>query len=143
VKEIKTKAFYYILYSILIFSTLLLTSYLDVKLKQLATESFSLFPWTIYRLLLFIPVGLLLGVPHLVKEKQKSGRWELNYLKLILIGIPALYFTLYFLFHFYLQFLRLPSHLGYLLTEVSTYKASGVIFGYILITSLYKKNKWS
>lgn len=118
---------------------LLFTSYIDVKLKQMATESFRLFPWTIYRLLLFIPMGLLLGLPYLLKEKQKGGRWRLNYLKMVFIGLPALYFTLYFIFHFYFQFLRLPSHLGYLLTEVSTYKTSGVILGFILITSVYKK----
>lgn len=137
--EIKTKVLYYSLYSILIFSTLLFSSYVDIKFKQIATESFSLFPWTFYRLLLFIPIGLLLGVPHLIKEKQKGGRWGFNYLKLIFIGLPALYFTLYFIFHFYFQFLRIPSHLGYLLTEVSTYKTAGVILGFILITSLYKK----
>ncbi|QOR67393.1 hypothetical protein IM538_04430 [Cytobacillus suaedae] len=141
--EIKTKVFHYILYSFLLFGVLLFTSYVDVKLKQIATESFSLFPWTIYRLLLFIPMGLLIGLPYLLKERQKEGRWGVNYLKLIFIGLPALYFTLYFIFHFYLQFLRLPSHLGYLLTEVSTYKTTGVIVGFILITSVYKKNKWS
>lgn len=40
-----------------------------------------------------IGIGFLLGLDHFFNERKKSGSWKINLPKIILMGIPSLYFA--------------------------------------------------
>ncbi len=55
------------------------------------------FQWTInpfiISIVFYISIGLLLGLEHVVQETNKMGSWRINIAKLVLLGIPSLYFS--------------------------------------------------
>jgi hypothetical protein len=88
-------------------------------------------------------IGVLLGLEHFIKEKKKDGKWSLNRPKLVLIGIPSLYFSAAILL-FYNSlisntFLAYP--IGVLFNNNGSHFLAvfNVVFGYTIITSFYKK----
>lgn len=97
-----------------------------------------------YYLLIIIPlffnvlIGLLLGLEHYLGELRKTGVWKANLPKLILVGLPSLYFSLTYVIGlidipFIQTKLLLFARLG---TEyVSAFQ---IILGFVLITSLQK-----
>lgn len=82
--------------------------------------------------------GICLGIEQLVSEFKKSGHWRLDWLRLLIFGLPALVFT--FLIYLYFGgaagFLP-PKIMVYLALPVST-AFGGLVLGYIFITSLRK-----
>lgn len=53
--------------------------------------------------LIFIVVGLLLGLERLIVETRKEGKWGINLPKIIFLGIPSLYFSIGTFIYFYCQ----------------------------------------
>ena len=45
-------------------------------------------------MMITICIGLLFGVNHFVQEMKKVGPWNINYIQLIILGIPILYVSL-------------------------------------------------
>ena len=90
-------------------------------------------------------IGLLLGLEHLIQEIKKEGTWVINIPKLILMGIPSLYFSLgIFLYGSRNQFVRevIAYPIGILLNNSTNFIfVLQLIFGYSIITSFYKKMK--
>jgi hypothetical protein len=87
-------------------------------------------------------IGILIGLHSYIIESKKLGTWKINFRKLIIIGLPSLYFSLNYIWilsgsKFLRDIIAYPLHLlnrfgfGY----VSLFQ---VIFGYLLITSIYK-----
>jgi hypothetical protein len=76
------------------------------------------------------------------REKRKEGRWKINVPKLILMGLPSLYFSLYvFIFYSHVPFVRntLIQPIEFFLRVNMTFMdIFQLLFGYIVITSLYK-----
>jgi hypothetical protein len=107
-----------------------------------------MFYYLVINLLLGICVGLFLGLEHLIREFRKEGMWEINKPKLILVGLPSLYFSLgniWFIsgHQFVKEIIAYPIY--YLLRYVSGYESLfQVIFGYVVITSFLKdKDKFN
>lgn len=44
------------------------------------------------RTIIYIIVGLLLGLESLLLQTRKEGKWRVNLPKVIFLGIPSLYF---------------------------------------------------
>lgn len=86
-------------------------------------------------------VGLLLGLEHLICELRKEGAWVVNLPKIVLMGIPSLYFSLATIIYFSnIPFLSSP--FGGLLARSAIFiNVFQVILGYTIITSFYKANK--
>ncbi len=87
-------------------------------------------------------IGLLLGSEHIIREIRKEGMWKINLPKLILVGIPSLYFGLIYIWIYigsqFSQNIKIyPGiHLmRYVLDSVPFFQ---VILGYVVITSFYK-----
>ncbi|WP_157911703.1 hypothetical protein [Alteribacter populi] len=86
--------------------------------------------------ILFFPIGILLGLPRLIKEFNKRGKWTINVEKLVFVGIPMLYLTLYFFLSVYIPVLTVSGS-QLLLGNDFTLIAS-LIFGYVVISSFKK-----
>ncbi|XRG80762.1 hypothetical protein V5E38_10860 [Rossellomorea sp. GAMAL-10_SWC] len=133
-------AFRYFLYSVGFFITIFIVLQLQRLLKQHAAETYNFIPMIIYAPLLYIIIGILLGLPTILKENSKSGRWAFKLEKLVFVGVPALYFALYPLIYAKARILMLPNYIGTVLLSSEIYLVAALIFGYILITVLEKKN---
>ena len=88
-----------------------------------------------------ISIGLFLGLRHYLQERQKSGRWYINYLQLFVLGIPTLYISLIelilridvpILYNLSLSITRVLDNTSFALFQV--------LYGYLLITSFSKKS---
>lgn len=88
-------------------------------------------------------IGFLIGLEYFFKEKRKKGRWKINLPRLVLMGLPSLYFSLYAcIFYFPVPFIRniLSQPIGFFISNNMTFIVIfQLIFGYIVITSLYKE----
>lgn len=86
-------------------------------------------------------IGITLGVEHLICEIRKEGNWNINLPKLVLMGVPSLYFSL--TIFIYYKIINLPSRPIFILLKGGNkfITISQLILGYIIITSFYKVNK--
>lgn len=93
-------------------------------------------------MLINVGIGLLLGLEHLISEIRKDGTLKVNLHKIILMGLPSLYFSLtYFLGYSNNRFVQ--NILAYPIIKLLTYYSSFVfvfqlILGYDVIRSFYK-----
>lgn len=102
--------------------------------------TFVVYPWLIFIIIYSIALGCILAMPNFTFQAQKKGKWYLNKKKLLTLGFPTLIFlisqTILFMpisnifseLFIYLNFTRN----GQIIT------ISGIILGYILITSFGK-----
>ncbi len=97
--------------------------------------------------LLGISLGLILGFEHLITEKRKTGIWRINYPKLLLVGLTALYFSISGLLIYgsnqtIMRILAYP--FAWLIRfGIAPTNIFQLILGYIIITSFYKYNEQS
>ncbi|MEG6522357.1 hypothetical protein [Desulfotomaculum sp. 1211_IL3151] len=86
-------------------------------------------------------VGAYLALPHLIKHIRQQGRWYYDWVKLLAVGLPALYIALFKAFYFFFHLTHwMPSRIQVLL--VNSYfsqTVAGLVFGYVLISSLEKR----
>lgn len=61
----------------------------------------SLFLFLLVKTILFIIVGVLIGLESLILEKRKEGKWKVNLPKVIFLGLPSLYFSIGTFIYFY------------------------------------------
>src|SRR5690606_209280 len=104
-------------------------------------NTFQMYPWIIYIILLNIPIGIYLGIPSFFNELKKQGRWRVNIGKLLFIGLPM---ALLAFFMYFPMFNQLPEFLVKLVANPNTmiyFRLGTIVTGYILITSLIKEEK--
>jgi hypothetical protein len=89
---------------------------------------------------LYIPVGVLLAFPYFIKNLKKRGVWKVDYKKILFFGIPAMYFTFYFTFHFYSPVSAIGAP-WFILSGIELYKLGGMILGYVIVSSFFKYDK--
>ncbi|MGF7056532.1 hypothetical protein [Brassicibacter mesophilus] len=137
----------YFIYSILIISIAFIGEFAFRSVRLNFSKTFRFNPYTYNFLAVFLygAIGVLLGLEYFLQQLKKKGRWKMNLPKLILIGVPALYFSLYSLlyyspFQFIGQIISIP--ITFLIEGVSSYLAVfQVILGYVAITSFFKCDK--
>jgi hypothetical protein len=97
-----------------------------------------------YILLITIPlifnllIGLSIGIDHFIGETKKAGTWKINLPKIVLIGLPSLFFSL--TYHFACiqnQFVQ-NKLLRYVTLGTNFIPVFQIVLGYVLITCLYK-----
>lgn len=91
----------------------------------------------------FIILGILLGLENLWLEARKEGLWRINVPKVILLGVPLLYFSMgFFISYSTSSFLHMMSYPIIIILDskmAQTYLAIfQAMFGYVMMTSLYK-----
>lgn len=132
----KTKHF--ILYALLLVASLIIVAVITDKILTVQRETYSVFPYVVFRGLLLIPIGILLGLPRIITEKRQPGKWKLHYARFLILGIPTLILTIYPLWHFYV--FALPQTLAVPLIGTNLFPVFGLIFGYSFISSMHKEN---
>lgn len=97
-----------------------------------------------YYLLITIPllfnvlIGLLMGLEHFLGELRKAGVWKVNLPKLILVGLPSLFFSLTYV----IGLINIP----FIQTKLLFFARLGteyvspfqIILGFVILTSLHK-----
>lgn len=122
----------YVSYTFGLLVLLVMLSRVNSHFSAIAQETYRMVPWHIYALLMYIPVGIYLGLPKLFNELKKSGRWRVNFYKIVLIAFPMMYLSFYWYFPFSYP---IPEFLA---TSKSFFNLGTMIAGFILIDSLKK-----
>ena len=135
-----------LIYLAIMFLIVLLRAHVIKMAKGYYSEAFQMNYYLLFLIVLINCLfGVLLGLEHLIHEIKTEGTWNINYPKLILIGLPSLYFSIanfsiyshsklfQYIFTFPLRIL-----LSY---DTTILYLCQLIFGYIVITSFYKENK--
>ncbi|SDH31012.1 hypothetical protein [Desulfosporosinus hippei] len=130
-----SKILTYILYILVLLGALAVASWEMFMIKVWVGRNYTPIPGFIGSSVIYILLGLLLGLEHLVKEFRKDGNWSVNIIRLIIMGVPSGVFAFYLVLIYTLP-IRLPSFLSY---NNLFFQVSGIICGYTLITSFYKK----
>ncbi|MBP2239596.1 cation transport ATPase [Cytobacillus eiseniae] len=132
---------WYLAFTVGFIILLLLISRWTFYFETMFRNTFQMYPWIIYIILLNIPIGIYLGIPSFFNELKKQGRWRVNIGKLLFIGLPM---ALLAFFMYFPMFNQLPEFLVKLVANPNTmiyFRLGTIVTGYILITSLIKEEK--
>ncbi|HWP97087.1 MAG TPA: hypothetical protein VN426_09565 [Syntrophomonadaceae bacterium] len=82
-----------------------------------------------------ILIGFLIALPQFIRTIRKTGAWHFQWIKFLIMGIPALYIAFTYNIYF--------GRFGDLLPVIHSrqlYIIGGIIFGNVLFTSIYKQS---
>ena len=133
----------YFIYINLLIVLIFLKEYLTQKLQFTYNRTWG--AGVSYILLITVPfifnlvIGLFLGTDHFIMEIKKVGTWNINLPKLILVGLPSLFFSL----TYHIACINNPfvqsKLLNYVVLGTDFIPVFQIVFGYVCITCLYKK----
>lgn len=124
------RGLFYLIYAVVLFGYLLIMTRIIIMLSESVSSSNDFMKENLIQAIIYIVLGVLLGSIKFITQRKKQGKWKVNFPKLAIVGIPALYFSLQ---HFIIQFIHFPY---YFLVDA---KAAQIILGFILITSFDKE----
>jgi len=137
----------YLIYILLIFGLIYLDSYVLRQRVLYQKETFytGLTYFTI-SMIIKIGIGFVLGLDYIINENTKEGSWKVNLPKIILMVVPALYFSISYLAMYRFDGSTIYKILTYpmfifMQNDSSFIFVSQLIVGYLLITSFYKQSK--
>ncbi len=131
------KILFYALYAVIVFGTVVAGSWVAWNIKVWVGRTYQPTPGQFTFSAIYITIGLMLGLEHLAKEFRRPGKWSVHKTRLIILGIPSAVLAFYLALAFGLSFPD-PFPVFIAGTNILFY-VSGIIFGYILSTSFYKK----
>jgi len=122
---------------ILILTILLLGLEYQRHLSLIKDKTLNSFPLRVYLVTFPIILGSILAVPKLITSFVQKGRWVVDWLKIIVIGIPTLFLSTVPLTYF----TQIGGFFPFILqvADRELYTISGLIFGYTLVESIYKR----
>ena len=129
-------AIYILLISVLIFAKEYVIGKLEYSYKRTWGGNGS------YILLITIPfifnlvIGMFIGIDHFIKEIKKAGTWKINLPKIVLVGLPSLFFSL--TYHVAFINIVLIKLLSYATLGTNFIPVFQIVLGYVFITCLYK-----
>lgn len=132
------------LYTLFIGFVLIKCSQYEQQLKHIVAHTFETFPYAAYMSVYPIVIGFLMGLPKLISNFFKKGKWRFDMIKFVAVGIPALFITTIPLVHFsplinHLVFPKLYVHFFHSLS-LTTQAVAGIVFGYLMCSVLEKRN---
>jgi len=132
--NLKRTITYLIYVSIIGFISIIGDQFNNYLFTLYATTFSSLYFWflPIYPIL----IGFLIALPQFITNARKLGSWRFDWLKFIIVSIPALYMAFTFIIYF--------SQVGRLLPVIHSqqlYMIGGIVFGHLLLTSFYKQSQ--
>ncbi|MRH43833.1 hypothetical protein GH741_14415 [Aquibacillus halophilus] len=125
-------SFKYLFYVLGFILLLVIISEINSYFASFVRDTYRVFPWVIYSTLMYMPIGIYLGIPKLIKEFTKVGKWRVNVLKIIFVGFPMLYLSFYW-------YLPIPV---FLINPDSLFSFGTIIAGYILVDSFNKEERF-
>lgn len=129
----------YVTWVIIIAFSIYIALRFRVYLGKEAEISFDNKQILVFNLIFPIFVGILLRLPKFIKEKKGKKKWHIDWIKFIVIALPALYFLLlpylsYSSFGEKLLFTKQILLLGD--TTIMFTIIAGIVFGYALTDSV-------
>ncbi len=145
----KTKRFFgMFFYTILI---ILLYTLGEQYLRYLVsvTGAISVDSMSVYLMVLSTLLGFSIALPKFISELRKKGKWKIDWVKLAAVGFPLLliiiiniYPSLKYWFHGYSYWIFGDfvgfALLSYISIATSANPIIGVVFGYLLLTSVFR-----
>ena len=138
---------FYLIYSAILIAYLFLTqalqSFHTILTRNFGT-GFPLFDIIIYfflPLIINIILGILIGGEYINQEFKKHGRWQINYKKLICVGLPLFFISVYIYLYYWGGLFLLPETVSKLIISgnSSISQFSEIILGYTIATSIRKE----
>ncbi|HHY26118.1 MAG TPA: hypothetical protein GX523_05075 [Desulfitobacterium dehalogenans] len=112
-----------------------------LKLKLLTSKTYNPYPSWTFKIALSVLIGLILGLPEFIRRYKKPGKWRIQWERLLIVGLPALFFT----FSHFIYFSSLGKYLSLILKpwvfESHGVIISGILLGYTIIISIDKKGE--
>lgn len=131
----------YLLYVVILIALLYWGSvYLD-RIKTLVALNYNPeFHFTATSILLIF-IGMYIALPGLIKRISRPGTWTIDWVRLIITGLPTLYVAFWPLIYFVPPFQFLHLEFTRILTMYSLLPQTvcGIVFGYTLLSSINKK----
>ncbi|SHN56193.1 hypothetical protein [Desulfitobacterium chlororespirans] len=135
------RVLFYLLYALSFIILIRLGITYSFELKSFISKDYNPYPAWTFNIALSVLIGLMLGLPEFIRRYKKPGKWRIQWERLLIVGLPALFFT-FSQFIFFSSLGKYPS----LILSPWIYEKHGVIicgilFGYTMIISMDKKGE--
>ncbi|MFJ8071317.1 hypothetical protein ACIQZD_20565 [Peribacillus sp. NPDC096447] len=137
------RAICYLTYLVVVLGVLFIGLKYQQHLFTVSRETFEIKGYLLYESSLPIFLGMILAIPRLLQNLSKKGHLKMNWLRLVILGLPFLYLSIIPILYFSGALIDWPLSrfvFGYYGANGSTTLNSitGVVAGYIIVTSFYK-----
>ncbi|MET0961184.1 MAG: hypothetical protein ABWX58_12770 [Psychrobacillus psychrotolerans] len=112
----------------------------QMRLRERSAIVFDIKPFIIFASIFSIFMGMLLRLPKLIIEIKDKKRWSIDWVKVLVIGIPSIYIAMIPLLAIAYGKNLLFFNEVMLLGDFTFTYIAGVIFGYVLLDSLKSNN---
>lgn len=135
------RVLFYLLYAVSFIILIRLGITYSFELKAFISKAYNPYLSWGFDTVLSVLIGLMLGLPEFIRRYKKPGKWRIQWERLLIVGLPALFFT----FSQLIFFSSLGKYLSFILRPW-VYESYGVIicgilFGYTMIISMDKKGE--
>lgn len=131
----------YLIYIVLIGLFVYFNCFMEVAFRKKMSETFKVEAYIfVIMALTTVAVGVVLGSEYFLTQMKESGKWKVNIPKLVVLGIPSLYLSAFYIIALSenaAPILVTPIFRLFHLTT-SFIPLFQIVFGYVLITSFYK-----
>ncbi len=112
-----------------------------IWLHKSCIRDYTIVVYYLAQLGLFVFLGTLLGFcDRFICEIRKNGSWKVDVRKITIWGIPIGLFACSYLIYYGFNISGITNYFAFIVnTESGQVVAAQIIFGYVLITSFYKK----
>ena len=123
----------YLIYLIFIIGLYIIGTLLLDKCYAEARITFVYNYWliTLIKIIFYGGIGAVLGLDSFLVELKREGKWKLDILRLIILGIPSLIFSIPYIM------ILIPISNSF----SSVFTISSIVFGYTMISSIYKEEE--
>jgi len=130
----------YLIWSIVIGGFLYIGFQIQLHLEEVAETTFRMEGPVIFGTIFPIFIGMLLRLPRLIQEVKEGKQWTVNWVKLIVMGLPTFYIIITQLFFFtsFGHYLPFSSEIIQFLMNSNIATIISLIFGYVLLDSFKK-----
>lgn len=106
----------------------------QVGLREKSAITFNIKPYIIFTTIFPVCMGMLLRLPKLIIEIKDKKKWSYDWMKAIIIGLPALYIAM-------IPLLAIVFGTNLIFAEafrgdMTFISIAGVVFGYVMLDSL-------
>ncbi|ARK32650.1 hypothetical protein [Halalkalibacter krulwichiae] len=128
--------FHYFISTVLIGAIIYYGFLFHKHLEEQAAITYHVSTLVVYSILFPILLGMLLRLPRLIREIRQSKKWQLNWAKLVAVGLPSLYVTIAPVLYFSAVGPYFPFTVQLLQIGDRSMLVAGMVFGYVVMDSL-------
>lgn len=131
----------YFLYAVILICYIAFSNKILILLNNKTQMTYNPFLFLLGSTLIFIVLGLLLGLERFIVETRKEGKWRINLPKIIFLGIPSLYFSIGTFIYYYCPIVFVQVTLCYPLRfffQGNFISVFQIVLGYTISTSFIR-----